>query len=218
MGLFKKVVYTIIFVLFFISLFVLSLTWNKLTINNISVSGNSSVSDSDILAVVNPILSEKHLWIIRTDNLFLIDNSEIKKQIMDDFPKINSVKVGFHGLTSIVVSVSERTPDSIWCKGTPANTGQCFFMDDTGFIYGEAPKFSGNPFPEYFGILDNDNPMAQNYFGEERFTEIRSLFKKLVICSFRRSISMLPMSTNIKSALLMAEKFSEMTANLSINR
>jgi cell division septal protein FtsQ len=147
------------------------------------VSGNSSVSKEDILSIVDLKLNERYLGFIRTDNLFLIKNSEIKNQILDEFKKIESVRVGFHSLTSIEVIVSERTPADIWCKGNPINTGQCFFIDKNGYVYGEAPKFSANPYPLYFGLL-NGNPIGQSYFDKKKFTDISKLFNKLTDMNF----------------------------------
>ncbi len=184
MGLLKKILYTAVFILFFVSLFILSLTWNKLIIKDISVSGNASVSKDAIISIADSKLNENRLWFVRTDNFFLLRGSEIKNEILADFPKINSVKISFHGLTSIEIIISERTPASVWCAGDLSNTGQCYFMDDKGFIYGAAPQFSGNPFPEYFGVIAGDNPVGQNYFGAERFSEISAFFNKLSDMNF----------------------------------
>jgi hypothetical protein len=180
MGKLRQTIYYSIFVLFFISLVILSFTSNKLIINNVAVSGNSAVPKENILSVVEEHLNDKYLWFIRTDNLFLLRNSEIKQQILDEYKKIKSVKIGFKGLASIGVVVTERTPESIWCKGSPNNQGQCYFMDKEGFVFSEAPGFGGNPFPKYFGYLSAENPIGTTYFDAKKYVNMRNFYNSLL--------------------------------------
>ena len=176
---FKKTLYIFIFILFFASLFALSLTSDKLVINNIFVSGNSSVSESDISGIAEAWLNEKYLWFIRTDNTFLIKRSEIRVQILDLIPKIESVKIDFHGPVNVEIIVTERAPIGIWCQNLPSDPGKCFFLDRTGFVFGEAPKFGDSIYPEYFGFIDSTNAIKSGYFDESKFSQIDQFYGKI---------------------------------------
>ncbi len=181
---FKKVGYNIIFALFFISLLVLGLTSEKVQVKAVTISGDLSVSEVDILSIVEENLSERHLFIIRTDNFFLLKRGEIKEEVLNKLKKIESVGLSFHGLNRIEVSVSERVAKYLWCNATPTTYKNCYFMDNDGFIFTEAPDFSGNPFPKYFGLIKAENPIGQNYFEIDRFKEISQFFKTLADMKF----------------------------------
>ncbi len=178
LGLLKKVVYIAIFVIFFLSLIILGLTNDKVQIKSVSVSGNISVPKEDILKVVERNLDKRYLFIIRTDNFFLLKRWEIREEILDEMKKIQSVDISFHSLNSVEISVAERVAKSIWCAGSPANAKKCYFMDENGFIFTEAPDFNSNSFPEYFGLISG-NPIGQSYFNSSKFKEISHFFESL---------------------------------------
>ncbi len=182
-GFLKKILYGGIFVLFFCSLFVLALTWDKLIIKNISISGNSAIHSSDISAIAEMSLEKRYLGFIRTDNWFLIRRGEIKSEVYDQFPKIESVQIHFHGFNVIEIAILEREPANLFCSGIPTNLGQCYFMDKNGFVFGMAPKFSSDVYPQYFGLIAGD-PMRQGYFDKNRFSEISRLFQVLSNMNF----------------------------------
>jgi len=173
----KKVVYIAIFALFFISLLILGLTNDRIQVKSVTVSGNLSVPKEDILNIVDKNLDEKYLFIIRTDNFFLLKRNKIREEILDGIKKIQSVDISFSNLNTVEVSILERVAKSIWCDGTSANK-KCYFMDENGFIFTEAPDFSSNPFPEYLGLFKG-GPIGQSYFNSVRFKEINQFFETL---------------------------------------
>jgi len=182
-GLIKKVGAYFIFVLFFISLAVLGLTTEKVRIKDVVVSGNSSVSTDNIMKIVDDEINKNYLWIIPTDNILLLHRAEIKNQILDNFKKIGSVRILINGIDEIEIVVIVRESKNLWCKGTPADAKDCYFMDSDGFVFEEAPGFSEDAFPEYFGLITGGNPVGQFYF-KDNFKNISSLYNTLKKMSF----------------------------------
>ncbi len=178
LGVSKKVGIWAIFILFFISLFVLGLTRQEVRISNVTVSGNSAVSKEDISNIVEQKLTERYLWIIPTDNFLLLKRGAIKNEILNDFKKVKTADIFFHSLKDIEITVTEREAKYLWCDGMPTKYKNCYFMDKNGFIFAEAPDFSGNPFTKYFGLIIG-NPVGQSYFNSARFNEINTFFTKL---------------------------------------
>jgi len=162
-SLLKKILVCFVFILFFISLAVLGLTTDNVRIKNIIVSGNSSISIENIMNIANDGIHRYYLWIIPTDNIFLLRRSEIKNDILDNIKKIGSVSIYIDGFDKINISVVEREVDSLWCTGDVINQKDCYFMDSDGFIFEEAPQFSLGIFPEYFGLIAEENPIGQFY-------------------------------------------------------
>jgi len=174
-SLMKKVLYYFIFFIFFISLMILGLTTNRARINNIVVSGNSSVSTEDIMKLVDNELNKNYLWIIPTDNIFLLRRNEIKDDILNNIKKIGLVNVYVDGTNKISLAVVEREARNLWCDGIPTNSKTCYFIDSNGFVFEESPIFSEGTFAKYFGLINSDNPIGQSYF-QGNFKNISGLY------------------------------------------
>lgn len=175
----KKAGFWSVFALFIFSLCIFGLTLEKMRITEINITGNRTISAEEVLNVVEGVLSKRYLFIIPTDNLFLIRRFEIRETILNIFKKVNSIKIIFHGLNNIEIVLSERIAENLWCDGKPNNSRGCFFMDKDGFVFAEAPNFSGNLFPKYFGNIVSENPIGESYFNLERFVEISIFFRNL---------------------------------------
>jgi cell division septal protein FtsQ len=169
---YKKALYCFIFVLFFISLFILLLTWKKVRIVDTKVNGNSSISTGSISDIVETGLNTKYLWFIPTDNWLLIRRSEIENQILNSYPRINSAKISFKNLNDIEVNVLDREPAYLWC-----NNSACYFVDKLGFIFDTAPDLKPNPYIELFGLI-TDNPVRKSYL-PEKFSDISGFLSSL---------------------------------------
>ncbi len=154
-----------VFGLFFFSLIVLGLTSSKIEVNTITVSGNTSILSSNISSIAASELNKKYLWIIPTDNFFLLRKSSIQNDILNTIKTLNSVKVSFQNIHTINIAVSERAGEDMWCSGTPTSTSTCYSMDKTGFIFAQSNTSVSTTSPYYFGLI-NGNPIGQIYFGD----------------------------------------------------
>jgi hypothetical protein len=179
LSLLKKIGAYFVFALFFISLAILGLTTDKARINDIVISGNSSVLTENIIKIVNSEINVNYLWIIPTDNILLLRREEIKKRIIENIKKIGSIQIIIHRINKIEVKVKERESKNLWCKGTPIDIMDCYFMDSSGFIFEKAPTFSVDTFPEYFGLITGANSIGQFYF-KNKFNNISGLYNALI--------------------------------------
>ena len=175
----KKIGVIFIFVLFFVSLCVLFLTTDKLKIKNVVVNGNSSVSAEEIVNVTQNELNERYLWIIPTDNFLLLQRFEIREHILENFKKINDVKINVDGFNTLKIVVSERVSESFWCSGDLDNSENCYFMDNSGFIFAEAPDFTNNIFLKYYGFVSEKDPIGRSYFSSDKFVKIGNFISEI---------------------------------------
>ncbi|MCX6717358.1 MAG: hypothetical protein NTU76_01615 [Candidatus Taylorbacteria bacterium] len=173
---YKKVFVWFIFILFFLSLGVLGLTRKEVRIQDINISGNSTVTSGEILAIVEEKINERYLWIIPTDNILLFQRLEIPRTILDRVKKVESVYIKFVGLTKINIEITERVPEYSWCKNKTKELFGCYLMDKDGFIFSELSTTDSRHFVKYFGLITSDNPIGQNYFNNLRFGEINNFF------------------------------------------
>ena len=191
MGFFKKIGIYLIFILFLFSLGIWGLTTSRVQIKEVKISGNSSISSIDILETASTEINKYYLFIIPTNNILLLRRNEIKNKILDDFKKIASVSIYLNSFDKIEIAVIERESNNLWCKNVVGSSKTCYFMDSGGFIFQEAPKFSENIFPEYFGLITEENPIGQFYF-KDNFSSsggknISNLFSTLKEMSFKPS-------------------------------
>ncbi len=182
-SLMRKIFAYFVFLLFFISLAVLGLTTDKVRIKEVVISGNYSISTSDIMRSVNNEMNKYYLWIIPTDNILLLRRKEIKNSILDVNKKIGSANIYTDGINKITIAIVERETSNLWCTGSPSDKKGCYFMDPEGLIFDGAPKFSSDFFPKYFGLVATGSPIGQ-YYLKDNFKNVSSLFSVLKKMSF----------------------------------
>ena len=187
---YKKVFVWFIFILFFLSLGVLGLTRKEVRIQEINISGNSTVTKGEILDIVEEEIGERYLWIIPTDNILLFQRFGIPRIILNRIKKIESVSIRFTSLTSIDIEITERVPEYSWCKNMGRELPECYLMDKNGFVFSELPPTDSRSFVKYFGLITENNPIGINYFNDLRFAEINKFFQEL------KNINLNPYSFN----------------------
>lgn len=123
----------------------------QITIREIDVRGLSTIPEEDVRAAIERKLSEKYLFIVPKRNIFIYPKEEIEGALIEAFPKILSASVEFKGFNRISLAVAERSPAALWCGESREQAEACFFLDKEGYLYTEAPEFSGTVFVRYFG-------------------------------------------------------------------
>ena len=104
--------------------------------------------------------------------------------LSDRFKRLKDINITSKDGKILEISVSERIPEYIWCgEGLPetgADIETCYFLDNTGFIFDEAPYFSGEVYFKFFGKVTTENDISSGvYFSETNFHKFIS-FKKLL--------------------------------------
>ncbi len=127
--------------------------YKEVTIYNISISGNEVIEKNTIENIVSEKLSGNQYLFFPNRNIFLYPKTSIIDSIKNISPYILSANVSFGNFNSINVEVIERKPHSLYCGAEYKKEDgvSCYFLDDKGFIFDEAPQFSGNTFVRYFG-------------------------------------------------------------------
>ena len=104
-------------------------------------------------------------------NFLIYPKSKITADIIEAFPRIQSVDIYYKSLTTlgaINIAVTERTPYALACtltRDTAASSSEkCFFMDATGFIYAPAPQFSAGVYVRYYTNESSTSTVAVGNF------------------------------------------------------
>ena len=114
----------------------------RYSVGTVTVGGNSTVPakliydyvETQLYTGIHPFLSK--------DNIFLYNPGAIEREIVGFFPRIASASVSRSSLlaNAVTVTVTERQPFALWCSD--AAQTDCYEMDNTGFIFAQAPSVS----------------------------------------------------------------------------
>jgi CHASE3 domain sensor protein len=174
----RIIFFAIIFLILFVGLAFLS-HWKKINIEKIEIKGNRVVETQKIESAVNKVISGKYLWIFPKRNSLIYPTKKIKNKLSQEFKRLKdiTIEVDPNELQILNITVSEYKAKYLWCGNTiPENftSQQCYFLDSDGYIFDEAPYFSGEVYFKFYGNINSENPIGSN-FSNTYFTKIISL-------------------------------------------
>lgn len=130
-------------------------------INRINISGITTVSEDDVRAAVLEKLQGNYFYVYARDNSYLFPKREIEDALLDSFPRFANVSVLRVDDHTISVVISERKPYALWCGETfhpeSSSLPDCWFVDNTGFVFEKAWAFSRGVYIEIYGSLIEKN-------------------------------------------------------------
>ncbi len=106
-----------------------------LDIEKISVEGNRDIASEDIAKVAEKSLEEKYLGFWPRKNFFLISKKNISGAIEKNFKYLEVKSIERKFPETILIKLIERKAELIWCSA-----GVCYFVEESGFVYGGAPE------------------------------------------------------------------------------
>ncbi|MFA6325132.1 MAG: hypothetical protein WCX46_02805 [Candidatus Paceibacterota bacterium] len=176
----NKIIFSLIcFVIIFIGLIFLS-RWDKINIENIEISGNEVIETEAIELIVKKNITGYYLWLFPKTNFLLYPQNKIEKELSEIFKRFDTIKVNDKSIKTLEISVSEREGKYLWCGDkvpyltSDTNSFKCYFMDKDGYIFDEAPYFSGDVYFKFYGGDNNlniENPSG-SYFLKDYFKDI----------------------------------------------
>lgn len=121
-------------------------------VREISFFGLQHLSREQLGAQVNQALSGKRWLFIPNRNIFILSTTAITDQLYEAFPRISAVTVKKIFPHKITLSITERPKDTIWCAGGQREIlpPACFFIDERGTLFQEAPFLRGNMLSRFF--------------------------------------------------------------------
>lgn len=158
----QKIVLSGLAVLAFIALLSFVSHYKYLTIDTVVIEGNRVLTPDDVRGVVETELSGRYLLLFSKSNIVIYPKKRIKEALLKTYKRIKGVRVALENLKSlqsIKVSITEREGKYLWCGDTlPENdeVASCYYVDDSSFLFAEAPYFSGNVFFRFYSSVSRD--------------------------------------------------------------
>jgi len=147
---------------------------DRVQVRDVNIEGVRIIQESDIRKSVNDTLSGYYLWLIPKSNTFIYNLGTLKSYLLKEFPGIQSITLARDGFQKISLSIEERKPHVLWCPDENQIDQQCYFIDDTGLLFAEAPSFSGNVYFIFRGKLDKDIPLGARVMSQQDFVSFEN--------------------------------------------
>lgn len=148
---------------------------DKINISEIKISGNKVIETEAVEKVVKENISGRYLWIFPKTNFLIYPKAKIKRELADKFKRFNDIKLSVQNIKTLEIFVFEREGKYTWCGAEFLEANEkCHFMDENGYIFDEAPYFSGEVYFRFYGPnASTDNPFG-SYFLQNDFAKIIS--------------------------------------------
>ncbi len=166
-----------------------------LRITAIHVTTDGALTVPDVTAVATEHLHRTVLGFLPADSVALFSRAELASALTAAFPRIASATVERSSPRVVQVTLAERTPQALWCgdvvppvaheRALPASSqreefwGTCYFLDATGYLYAQAPLFTGTIYPRYYGSLTHGTPIGQQFLEPGDFPHLAELYQAL---------------------------------------
>jgi len=191
----RKKIFFLIFLFFLIFIGSSFLAkWEKLNIDNIQITGNKVVETKTIEEAVKEKIAGNYLWFFPKTNFIIYPQHEIEIDLRNKFKRIKEVFVNNRNIKNLEVFVTERTALYTYCGIVPPKLDnsenklpdeeKCYFLDEGGYIFDEAPYFSGEVYLKFYGSVykataeDGNGPLGF-YFYQANFGKLISLKETL---------------------------------------
>ena len=153
---------------------------SELRITNISVTGADAIGSDSVANAAKEALSGHYLLLIPKDNALIYPEDKLKSELFKKFPRFSSIGLARNGFESLQINVVEREPYALYCGSAGApEAGTCYFLDETGFIFGGAPVFSEGVYFVYGKSDALEDPMGKEFLPPEEFRAVGKFIDSL---------------------------------------
>lgn len=168
----------LLLILFILSIFISRI--ESINISNIVVKNEGSVvTKKDILKIANDNIFGKYINTYPKTNIFIYRKNKIESDIYNKFKRIKNVEIERVGFNRIDITIKERTPAGLWCDKKTTVEEECYFLDEDGYVYADAPMFSGNVFFRNYGNIIEKEKIGTNFLNSKKFKEISFFVKSI---------------------------------------
>ncbi len=166
---------------------------NRYLIKDVTVVGTKAVLPEEVKTKVETSINSSRFFILPKRNIFLYPRNNLKEMLARDFPRLNDIDVHIEN-KNLVVTVTEREPAYLWCGQTIPTTratafaGTCYFVDETGFIFSQAPQFSDAVYPKIYTTLSNgEQSIGQFAMDKEVIVRVATFAREITNAMFKPS-------------------------------
>jgi len=177
----RKIARIVVFGILIVTILSIVAHLNKITITEIKIEGNTVTNTGVIESIAESKMADSYALLFPKKNIFLYPKRAIRDQIITNIKRISAVSIERTSLHSIVIKITEREGQYLWCGISDSISGkQCFFLDSKGYIFSTAPYFSGNVYLKFFGVYKKeDSPVGKTFLTQNEFVRLLDFIDEL---------------------------------------
>jgi hypothetical protein len=134
----------------------------SVNIREVDTQGLQVLDKEEVNQSVINYLSGNNALFYSRGNIFIYSKNNITKLIKDKFPRVYSVNSIERVKNKLIINLEERQAVVTWCgKDLPNYENRfeekdCYFVDQEGFIFGQAPFFTPGVYLTIYGGIKPD--------------------------------------------------------------
>lgn len=173
-----KITTIVILLLFVFILLGFAARVDEVNIKSVSISGNKLIESEDLENFTWDILHGHFFWLYPKSNIMIYPEPELKNKILEHFKRVEQIEIVTDADRTLLIKIKERGAQYVWCD----EYIKCYFTDEYGYIFDEAPYFSGPVYLKFRGGVNLDgSPVGQIVAGSDfekltSFTETMKSF------------------------------------------
>jgi len=159
----------------------------RININEIIVTGTSIIDPSEVISRVQEQLSGKYYYTYSRSNSFIYPQKKIYNDLLVTFPRIKNLSIIREKFNILNINIEERSGSYLYCGSSipelQSEIGEnCYFINNDGYIFDEAPYFSGNVyFKFYVKINEEVDFLGQNILESDRFHQLMRFIDRITM-------------------------------------
>ncbi len=154
-------------------------------IKEVKIVGAQVVSTETVQDVIRDVISGKYLWFVPKSNAIIFPEGLVESILLRKFPRLSSIDLSLEGLERLVASVVEREPFALYCEAlAPSEVEGCYFLDESGFIFDEAPIFSEGVYLVYSYETPLTDPLGREFLPREVFKGLEAFINSFSSLGF----------------------------------
>ncbi len=155
-------------------------------IKEIQISGNQKVQRENLENLIWRKIDRK-IFIFPTKSIFLTNFQEIKKNLLETFPKISQINLKRKFPDILILKIQEREPLFVFCKPRSEreisllrgkNSSPCFYLDKEGVIFEEVSG-NGEQFLIIKDVRSQEARLGKKVIEEKLLGDIRKIVLEL---------------------------------------
>ncbi len=137
-------------------------------IQTVSITGNRLIDSKDLEEATWDVLHGYYFWLYAKSNVMIYPERELKAKISERFKRIENIEIVANPDLNLAIKIKERGAQYVWCD----EYMKCYFTDLYGYIFDEAPYFSGPVYLKFQGGVSLDKSPIGQVVAESDFEKL----------------------------------------------
>jgi len=147
-------------------------------ISDIKIEGTNIIDEGSVRELVQQQMFGKYFYLFNKANSFIYPKNNIYNNLLKNFSRIEELSIERIGFKTLSIKIKERAGSYLYCGSIiPEDSAQigenCFFVNNEGYIFDNAPYFSGDIYFKFYTVLQNKDvsPLTQSLMNIDKWRQ-----------------------------------------------